>query len=89
MRQLGYDQRIIIISYEIANSNAFNAKTRFIGQGRDQILENFEKTFWPGRARAGYVSKRCSVLEKCFEAMHNFVNSKDEDTLEVALPVAV
>lgn len=49
LRQLGYDQG----AAGIGNSNALSAEARFTGDGRDQILANFEKIAWLGRVKVG------------------------------------
>lgn len=73
-----------MISGEMAHSNALSDEVRLIGYGKDQILENFEKSIGLASEKRATISWRCLILEKTLEAMHDFATTKDKKTLEVA-----
>lgn len=74
---------------EMDKSNALSVEAWFIGDGRDQSLENFKKIFWPGKVRVGVRSSGGELYWRCLGAMHSFVTSKDERTLKLSPTVAI
>lgn len=42
MRQLGYDQLVVMVIGEMGHSNLLNAEAQFLGEGNKQIMSKYE-----------------------------------------------
>lgn len=51
MRQFGFDQGSVMFASETALSSIHNSESKFIGEGRDQILSSVEMFFYRSRGR--------------------------------------
>lgn len=53
MRQLSYDQVVVMVTGEPRSSNLLTTEVKYVGDDKQQILKNYEIIFWPDKARMG------------------------------------
>lgn len=65
-------------------SNNLTLESQFVGKGRKNIVSIFH-SYWPDKARVGMRSLRGSIYSrKNLSKMSNFVEDKNEETMEIA-----
>lgn len=51
MRQLGYDQAAVMVTVDMESLNLLNTNAQFLGEGKEQIVSNYDLIFWFDKAR--------------------------------------
>lgn len=77
-----------MITVETSFSSICNSESKFIGEGHDQFLSNFETFFWSSRGTK-VTSRGAFYWMKCIEAINAFMINKDKDSLVLSNPMAI
>lgn len=64
MTQFGYNKSVIQLTGAMGCLNALTVKEKFVGEGIEHVLANFQSVFWPDKTRVGVRSPGGSIYWK-------------------------